>query len=116
MFSNIFHKTCPWCQNKSKVNQLGSRPALPKPKWYQFSRQVKVCPYCAGAVTFGGKGLWFVVLIMPLFFIVLLELFLGLELQALPYVRSITWGLAALGFLLTYLFFELVKVEGQEPE
>lgn len=108
----MFSKVCPWCEAKITLHQLGQRPAKPLPKWYQFSRNVKVCPYCAGAVKLGGRGIWFAVLIAPLFMAILLELSFGIILPDVFYAHEILYSLCLLGFLGVYFAFVFEKVEG----
>ncbi len=107
----MFAKPCPWCGKKSSFHDLGSRPAKPAPKWYQFSRKVRVCPHCAGAVKPGGRGLWFVALIAPLLIFTLLELFGIVLLANAPTLSTAVWIMAGVGFLGAYFFSEYQKVE-----
>ena len=105
-------KKCPWCNEKISISQLGSRPAKPLPKWYQFSRNIRVCPYCAGAVKPGGKGLWFLVLCAPLFISYAIEIFMGINPYVVKYMQESVWVLFLVGMLLTYWVGGFEKNEG----
>ncbi len=104
-------KQCPWCSEAIGLNQLGRRPALPKPKWFQFSRNVLVCPYCAGAVKLGGQSKWFLLLLLPSFISLLSELITGHALLDSENLRWVGWALFAAGFSGAYLFGQFEKVE-----
>jgi len=107
----VFKKECPWCLEKVSFKQLGSRPVEQKPKWYQFSISVQVCPYCAGAVKVGGKGLWFLILAVPSFLSIIIELVFKYNFMAEFNLSSISWTLLALGFGGAYLFTKLEKLK-----
>ena len=108
----MLKKICPWCGNKATLSQLGRRPVKQKPKWFQFSKSVQVCPYCAGAVKPGGKALWFLVLALPTFLSVLGELFIGIDFLGELQVKNIGWVLLFIGFCGVYVFAKMEKVEG----
>jgi len=100
----MIHKTCPWCENKMTLNQLGSRPKDQINKWYQFSRNIKVCPYCAEPVKLGGSAMKLVYLIIPIFGFTFLEVFFEISLANYWYIGEITWGLAVIGLIGVYIF------------
>ena len=107
----MLKKTCPWCGEKATFNQLGFRPVQKTPKWYQFSRNVKVCPYCAGAIKLGGKAIWFMVLALPLFLSFLIESFMGFDVMENLGATDISWLLFSIGCIGTYYFSVFTKVE-----
>ena len=107
----MLEKKCPWCSKRTTLRQLGRRPVKQKPKWFQFSKSVQVCPYCAGAVKAGGKARWFFVLALPSFLSVMGELFIGFDLLGELNATSIGWALLLIGFCGVYVFVELQKVE-----
>lgn len=110
----MFEKKCPWCDETPTFNQLGRRPVQKRPKWYQFSRTVNVCPYCAGAVKLGGNAIWFMILVIPTFLSYLTEIFIGFDL--LGYLGATDAGLILLllGCTATFIFSVFKKVENEE--
>lgn len=108
----MLKKTCPWCGEKPTFNQLGFRPVLAKPKWYQFSRTVRVCPYCAGAVKLGGNSTWFMLLALPSLVSFLIYVFTGYDALDELGATNIGWALLFAGCLGTYLFGVFQKEEG----
>lgn len=109
----MLKKTCPWCDEKATINQLGRRPIQKSPKWYQFSRSVQVCPYCAGAIKLGGKAFWFLVLALPSFLSFLMEIFVGFDLLDNLGATGIGWVLFLIGCVGTYFFSIFIKVENE---
>ena len=61
-------KTCPWCDKNTSFSRLGQRPSKRKPKWYQFTRNVAVCPYCAKPVKPSKRGQAWLLLVAPAMF------------------------------------------------
>lgn len=107
----MFKKTCPWCNEKTTLNQLGHRPVQTKLKWYQFSRNLQVCPYCANPIKLDGKGLWFMLLALPFAVSLLIELLFGYDALASLGVKHIAMGLFVAGCLCTYYFSTFIKVD-----
>lgn len=107
----MLKKTCPWCGENSTFNQLGRRPVHKEPKWYQFSRSVRVCPYCAGAVKLGGKAIWFMILALPLFLSLLIDIFTGIDVLGELGATNIGSVLFLVGCICTYLFGVFKKDE-----
>lgn len=107
----MLKKTCPWCGEKPTFNQLGRRPIHNDPKWYQFSRSVRVCPYCAGAVKLGGKAIWFMVLALPSSLSLLIEMFTGFDALGELGATNVGWMLFLVGCIGTYLFGVFQKEE-----
>lgn len=107
----MLKKICPWCGEKTTFNQLGYRSAQKNSKWYQFSRNVRVCPYCAGAVKPGGKAIWFLVFVLPSFISIIVDLFTGFDFLARFNFTAISWVLVMIGFGGLYVFGVLEKVE-----
>lgn len=110
----MLEKTCPWCGETPTFNQLGRRPVQKKPKWYQFSRTVNVCPYCAGAVKLGGDAIWFMILAIPTFLSYLVEMFIGFDLLEYLGATSVGWVLLFLGGTAAFIFSVFKKVENEE--
>ena len=75
IFPQWLEKTCPWCEKNTSFSRLGQRPSKRKPKWYQFTRTIAVCPYCAKPVKPGKQGQAWVLLVAPALFAPLVELF-----------------------------------------
>ncbi len=109
----VLKKQCPWCNKKALFNQLGSRPVQQESKWYQFSRSVKVCPHCAGAVKLGGKAVWFMLLVLPSVLSLVIESFTGYDVLKELNVVNVGWVLFSLGCVATYLFAIFEKVEDE---
>lgn len=107
----MLKKICPWCGEKPTFNQLGRRPVPKEPKWYQFSRSVRVCPYCAGAVKLGGKAIWFMLLAIPSFLSFLVDIFTGFDLLGELGATNIGGSLFLVGCISAYLFGVFKKEE-----
>ena len=107
----MLKKICPWCGEKTTLNQLGRRPVKKKPQWYEFSRSVRVCPYCAGAVKPGGKSMWFVVLALPAFMSFMIDSFTGFNVLKELDAETAGWVLFLLGCIGAYYFGIFEKVE-----
>lgn len=91
-------------------SQLGSRPIKSHYQRYQFTRNEKVCPYCANAVKMGGRVATKVVYLMvPLLGLFILDLLFGYDFFAYWYAEEITGSLAALGFIGFYWLFKFEK-------
>ena len=75
----MFKKSCPWCSKKLYLSQLGNRPPLVKPKWFQFTRNIQVCPYCANSVKLSGRSLYWLLLLLPFFIGLFAQMILGEE-------------------------------------
>lgn len=73
----MLKKSCPWCAQKIYLSQLGNKPATVKPKWFQLTRNIQVCPYCAKSVKLSGKGLYWFLLLLPYFIALFAQLILG---------------------------------------
>ncbi|MAZ89977.1 MAG: hypothetical protein CL693_20260 [Cellvibrionaceae bacterium] len=109
----MLEKICPWCSEPASVNQLGRRPLQKSLKWYQFSRNVQVCPYCAGPVKLGGKAAWFMVLALPAFLSFLTEAFIGFNFLEAMGTTTIGWALFAIDCAAAYYFAVFEKVENR---
>ncbi len=107
----MLKKTCPWCLERATLNQLGRRPVQKNYKWYQFSRTLQVCPYCAGAVKLGGKAIWFMLLALPVVLSIVVEMFSGINLLESLGLAGIGWGLFWAGCLGAFYFSVFIKVE-----
>lgn len=100
---------CPWCSNKVSTYQLGSRARKIKPKWFQFTRHVQVCPYCNNPIKIDQKSIRWILLVLPLFFIMLARIFLGSDsLPRSPY-SEVGYGLAAIGLLVSLFTLKFSK-------
>lgn len=108
----MLKKVCPWCGKKTTLSQLGRRPVKQKPRWYQFSRTVQVCPHCAGALKLGGKALWSLVFVLSAFLSVIGELLTGYNFLELLGAQTIGWLLLLIGFAGVFIFSSLEKIEG----
>ena len=73
----MFKKSCPWCGQRMYLSQLGNKPSVIKPKWYQLTRNIQVCPYCAKPVKLSGRGLYWLLLLLPFFVGLFAQLTLG---------------------------------------
>ena len=107
----MIKKSCPWCFEKTTLNQLGRRPVQKNDKWYQFSKSVQVCPYCAGPVKLGGNAIWFMALTAPIFLSVLIELLTGFNVLDRLGASEIGWVLFLFGCAATLYFSIFTKVE-----
>jgi len=107
----VFSKECPWCGKKITFSQLGQRPSSIVPRWYQFSRSVKVCPYCSGAVKVGGRGLWCLFLVAPMFIAYVIEIFFGVDPFIVKFMREFFWGMLAVGVFGAYWLSTFEKSE-----
>ncbi len=87
----MLRKECPWCHNPIAMRLLGQRPTKLKYAWYQFTKYVKVCPYCANPVKPGGS------LLSNAFFCFYLYFF------SLYWTYFLTWLYQAIGILMKYL-------------
>lgn len=107
----MLKKKCPWCGEKTVLNHLGRRPLGEKPNWYQFSRSVQVCPYCAGAVKLSGKAMWFLLLLLPSFLSLIGLLLTGYDFLEQYNATTFGWLMFIGGFAGIYVFGRLEKVE-----
>jgi hypothetical protein len=65
---------CPWCETTLGFHaRLGSRPSQKRPKWYQLSRTVSVCPYCGNPVKPTVKSQLWTLLCAPFFLSLLIQ-------------------------------------------
>lgn len=63
----MFAKTCPWCDKRiGWLANLGQRPVPERPKWYELSRTVAVCPFCSKPVKLSKKGQVWILLAFPM--------------------------------------------------
>ena len=100
---------CPWCSNKVTTQQLGARERKRKPKWYQLTRHVQVCPHCNNTVKIDPKSIKWLWLIVPLFAVMTLRIIVGRDLLPVSPYNEIGFGLAAIGFLTTIFTMKLKK-------
>lgn len=108
----MLKKQCPWCDKKITVNGLGTRPIDKDLKWYQFSQNEKVCPYCAKPVTLGGKiAKLFLLLIVPLFILIFIELLTNSNVGSYDYLEEVSWSLSIVGIIGFLVFFRFEKVQ-----
>ncbi|MFD2165986.1 hypothetical protein ACFSJY_06865 [Thalassotalea euphylliae] len=107
----MLKKKCPWCGEKAALSQLGRRPIKQKPNWYQFSRSVQVCPYCAGAVKLSGKAMWFLILLLPSFLSLIGLLITGYDFLEENKADTLGWVMCVFGFTGVYIFGTLEKAE-----
>jgi hypothetical protein len=75
----MFKKSCPWCSKRIYLSQLGNKPSTVKPKWFHITRNIQVCPYCAGSVKLSCRGLYWLFLLLPFFIGLFAQLILGKE-------------------------------------
>ncbi|MFL0796864.1 MAG: hypothetical protein K6L73_05175 [Cellvibrionaceae bacterium] len=107
----MIKKACPWCENKVSTWQFGSRPRKTKPKWHQFTRHLKVCPYCARGVKFGGKSLYALSLTAPLFLVLPIQLIAGKENFNSADYQYFFFFLAMTGIFVSFFGCEYLKDE-----
>lgn len=107
----MLQKKCPWCEKRSSPYQLGLRPETIKPKWFQPSRKVKVCPHCSGALGISGRALWFSLLLLPVFTMLPFELLFEFKYSEVKYLSELVFICAVFGFLIPLLGCVYVKRE-----
>ena len=109
----MLRKECPWCHNPIAMRLLGQRPTKLKFVWYQFTKYVKVCPYCANPVKPGGKpAKQCLFLLLPLFFLFVLDVFFNLVVPSYWYLGEISWTLACIAVL---VFFGCTNFKRMRP-
>jgi len=79
------------------LSQLGNKPSATKPKWYQITRNIQVCPYCAKSVKLSGRGLYWLLLLLPFFIGVFAQLTLGKEILNLSGYKYILMLIGVFG-------------------
>ena len=105
----MFKKSCPWCDKKIYLSQLGNRPSAVKPKWFQFTRNIQVCPYCANPVKLSGHGLYWLLLLLPFFVGLFSHLIFGNKLINLLGYKYLLLLIGLLGIVLAFLKTVLAK-------
>lgn len=102
---------CPWCDHELGFPaRLGERRSANKPRWYQLTRTVSTCPYCAQPVRPAPSAQRWLLLEFPLI--------LALSAQALllhPWPALVLWLLgatAAAGLVGYRLAVRLERVHG----
>ncbi len=96
-------KKCPWCENKISPYQLGKRLSAVKPKWYQFTVYLQVCPYCNNPVKLAGKGIYGLILVLPVFLALPLEAIIGKSNFNANDFKYVSFGLGTIGILIFLL-------------
>ena len=116
IFPQWLEKTCPWCEKNTSFSRLGQRPSKRKPKWYQFTRNIAVCPYCAKPVKPGKQGQAWVLLVAPALFAPLVELLFNQPVRA-PLLSTpwffILLALAVVGLVAAAVSARLEKSDEQ---
>lgn len=105
----MLRSKCPWCSEKVSVHQLGTRNRKVKPKWYQFTRQTSVCPYCNNSVKIDQKQNRWVLLMVPLFVLMFSRTFVGEDILPVSPYNEISFALATAGFLIAVFKLKLIK-------
>ncbi len=105
----MFKKSCPWCDKRIYLYQLGSRPSTVRPKWFQFTRNIQVCPYCAKPVKLSGRGLYWILLLLPFFVGLFAQLIFGKELIDLSNYKYLLMPIGIFGIVLAFSSATLAK-------
>ena len=105
----MFKKLCPWCDKKLYLSQLGNKPSSIKPRWFQFTRNIQVCPYCANSVKLSGRGLYWLLLLLPFFIGLFSQLILGKEIINLSGYKYLLILFGVSGMAIAFSTATLVK-------
>lgn len=107
----MLKQECPWCKTKVATHQLGNRAPKVKPKWYGFTKNVSVCPYCNNQLRVNPKSTRWLVLFTPLLLVFVARVFLGHDiLPASPY-NEIGFALAVAGVVASLFTMRFEKAE-----
>lgn len=105
----MFKKLCPWCAKRIYLSQLGNKQSSVKPKWFQFTRNIQVCPYCANSVKLSGRGLYWFLLLLPFFIGLFAQLILGKEVIDLSGYKYRLMLIGVFGVAVAFLSAHLEK-------
>jgi len=105
----MFKKSCPWCAKGIYLSQLRNKPSLVKPKWFQFARNIQVCPYCTSSVKLSGKGLYWLLLLLPFLIGLFAQLILGKEVVNLSGYKYLLMLIGFFGMFVAFSSAELEK-------
>ena len=116
----MLDKPCPWCGEKISGVNFGKTPHLElrlrkeKPKWYQFTKSVLICPHCKKCVkTKHDNDRYSALLVAPFFILIFIQIFtqseiINITVPKQPYF-AISIVLLITGILLFVLKTEHVK-------
>lgn len=105
----MFKKSCPWCAERIYLSQLGYKPSAVKPKWFELTRNIQVCPYCAKSVRLSGRGLYWLLLLLPFFIGLFAQLILGKEVLNLSGYKYLLMLIGVLGVVVAFSSAALEK-------